>query len=225
MITQSIIAGATFGGAALFRRKSSPAAAETETRRGPAATPEAAPITLDQPAGLYAVFETSLGRIVCKLFPEKAPVTVQNFVDLATGSKKWRNEAEKKWEQRPYYNGLSFHRVIPKFMIQGGDYMSNGTGRVGYTFEDEFDPALTFDRPGRLAMANAGPHTNGAQFFITVAPTPWLDQKHSIFGEVLEGQDVVSKISSTPRDVHDRPLKAVVIGRVTIVDQCAATSP
>lgn len=209
---------------ALFHRKhKAEATNESPQEKNPAPAeappqPEAPP-EIDQPAGLYAVFETSQGRIVCRLFEEKAPVTVQNFVDLARGAKKWHDATENEWSERPYYNGLTFHRVIPKFMIQGGDYMGNGTGRVGYTFEDEFSPGLVFDRPGKLAMANAGPNTNGAQFFITVDATPWLDQKHSIFGEVAEGQEVADSISKTARDVHDRPLKPVRIRRVVIVDK------
>ena len=220
------LAALSLGGMALFHRKGKPQVKDDPPREPEAPAPEAeqSPIELDLPAGLYAVFETTLGRIVCRLFDEQAPVTVQNFVDLVRGAKKWHNAAEKEWEQRPYYNGLTFHRVIPKFMIQGGDYMGNGTGGVGYTFEDEFVPGLVFDRPGRLAMANAGPNTNGAQFFITVEATPWLDHKHSIFGEVVEGQDVASAISQTPRDVRDRPLKPVLTRRVAIVDQRASAA-
>jgi peptidyl-prolyl cis-trans isomerase A (cyclophilin A) len=213
------VAGAVLGGAALFEGKSrSEVQSSAETQERLQAEPEAQAITLDQPPGLYAVFETTLGRIVCRLFPEKAPATVQNFVDLARGAKRWHNAGENTWEQRPYYSGLTFHRVIPKFMIQGGDYMGNGTGRIGYTFEDEFHPSLGFDRAGRLAMANAGPNTNGAQFFITVEPAPWLDRKHSIFGEIVEGHDVAKAICNTPRDVRDRPLKPVLMRRVVIVD-------
>jgi peptidyl-prolyl cis-trans isomerase A (cyclophilin A) len=207
--------GGCAGAAALFSRAKDSVGtivAEQETQ------PAEALIELNQPAGLYAVFETTMGRIVCRLFPEKAPITVQNFVELARGTRKWYNVAERVWEQRPYYNGLTFHRVIPDFMIQGGDYMGNGTGSIGYTFQDEFSSDLVFDEPGKLAMANAGPDTNGAQFFITVAPTPWLDHKHSIFGEVVEGQDVADAISETPRDVRDRPLRPVIIRRVVIVD-------
>lgn len=221
-----LFAGAWLGGAALFGRKArakggtppeKPLANPQETQAAEA-QPEAAPIVLNQPAGLYAVFETTLGRIVCRLFPEKAPLTVQNFVELAQGTKKWHDATEKEWQQRPYYNGLAFHRVIPKFMIQGGDYMGTGSGSVGYTFEDEFAPDLRFDRPGLLAMANRGPGTNGAQFFITVEPTPWLDHKHSIFGEVAEGQEVADAICNAPRDVRDRPLKPMIMRRVEIVD-------
>lgn len=225
-------AGSLLGGMALFGRKKkskdagekkAPASAEAASPSAPPETAEQVepPQKLNLPDGLYAVFETSMGRIVCRLFYEQAPVTVQNFVDLARGAKKWHNAAENAWEERPYFNGLTFHRVIPKFMIQGGDYMGNGTGRIGYTFEDEFAPGLAFDRAGRLAMANAGPNTNGAQFFITVEPTPWLDQKHTIFGEVAEGQEVVSAISQTPRDVRDRPLQHVRIRSVFIADQRA----
>lgn len=218
MISRWALAAGCLGAAALFSRKH-------ETK--PPASPETVeqPVEplpkLSQPAGLYAVFETTMGRIVCRLLAEKAPVTVENFVELARGSKKWHNAAEREWEQRPYYNGLTFHRVIPDFMIQGGDYMGNGTGSVGYTFEDEFAPGLVFDRPGLLAMANAGPNTNGAQFFITVAVTPWLNQRHSIFGEVVEGQEVAESISKTPRDVRDRPLKPVLMKRVVIVEASA----
>lgn len=182
------------------------------TRKRPAPNP---PDSEDRPPGLYAYFETSLGRIVCRLVPDVAPLAVQNFVELAEGKKRWYNEAERKWQERPYYEGLTFHRVIPEFMIQGGDYRGNGTGGVGYTFKDEFSPNLKFDRPGRLAMANAGPGTNGAQFFITVAPTPWLDKKHTIFGEIVEGQDVADAVSKTQRDARDKPLKPVTM-RVTI---------
>ena len=183
------------------------------------AKPESGPtFEIGHPPGLYAILDTTMGRIICELFAGKAPVTVQNFADLAMGKKRWYDTAERVWCERPYYNGLTFHRVIPDFMIQGGDYMGNGTGRVGYTFEDEFSADLVFDKPGLLAMANAGPNTNGAQFFVTVAPTPWLNQKHTIFGQVAEGQDVVKAISLTPRDVHDRPLKPVIMKRVTILD-------
>ncbi len=171
-----------------------------------------------RPPGLYAVFETTMGKITCELYPDQAPATVQNFASLAMGKKRWHDATERTWSERPYYNGLTIHRVIPDFMIQGGDYMGNGTGHVGYTFQDEFSPDLTFDKPGRLAMANAGPNTNGAQFFLTVAATPWLNSKHSIFGQIVEGQDAANAISRAPRDIHDRPLKPVVMRRVTIIN-------
>ncbi|MGH9397203.1 MAG: peptidylprolyl isomerase [Terriglobia bacterium] len=235
-IEELLLVGACLSGAALFSREArknregqdkkpqSDAVNPGKPAADPQPEPASPPVKLDQPPGLYAVFETTLGRFACRLFPEKAPVTVKNFVELAQGAKKWHNAAEKQWEERPYYNGLTFHRVIPKFMIQGGDYMGNGAGSVGYKFEDEFARDLTFDRPGLLAMANAGPNTNGAQFFITVEATPWLDRKHSIFGEIAEGHDVVNAICMTPRDVRDRPLKPVIIRRVEIVDMRAGAS-
>jgi len=174
-------------------------------------------IKLDQPPGLYAVFDTTMGRIVCRLFPDKAPETVKNFVDLANGTKRWYDDGKKVWAHRRYYDGLTFHRVIPNFMIQGGDQTGTGRGNIGYTFKDEFSSDLKFDKPGRLAMANAGPNTNGAQFFITVAATEWLNQHHTIFGEVVEGQDVADAISQVPRDSDDKPKESVVMKKVAIV--------
>jgi peptidyl-prolyl cis-trans isomerase A (cyclophilin A) len=175
------------------------------------------PTKLDQPPGLYAIFDTTLGRMVCRLFPDKAPETVQNFVGLAKGTKKWQDAKTKAWVQRRYYDGLTFHRVIPNFMIQGGDQAGDGTGTPGYSFKDEFSPDLKFDKPGKLAMANAGPNTNGAQFFITVAPTEHLNNHHTIFGEVVEGQSVADAISQVPRDARDKPNTPVVIKKLTIV--------
>jgi peptidyl-prolyl cis-trans isomerase A (cyclophilin A) len=179
-----------------------------------AATPE---VKLDQPPGLYAVLDTTLGRIVCRLFPNQAPETVKNFVGLANGTKRWYDDKKNAWTERRYYDGLTFHRVIPQFMIQGGDQMGTGMGNIGYTFKDEFSPDLKFDKPGRLAMANAGPSTNGAQFFITVAPTPHLNNHHTIFGQVVEGQAVADAISRVPRNSEDRPNTAVVMKKVSIV--------
>ncbi len=158
-----------------------------------------------RPAGTYAIFETSLGNIVCRLFEKEAPKTVENFIGLAEGTKEFRNPISGKKEKRPYYDGLTFHRVIPNFMVQGGCPQGDGRGGPGYTFADEFHPSLRHNKPGKLSMANAGPNTNGSQFFITVAPTPHLDNRHSIFGEVVEGQDVAVKISETSRDAMDRP--------------------
>jgi peptidyl-prolyl cis-trans isomerase A (cyclophilin A) len=143
---------------------------------------------------IYATFKTSLGDIVVKLLPEKAPKTVENFVGLAEGTKEWTDPSGSK-VKRPLYDGTVFHRVIPKFMIQGGDPLGNGTGGPGYKFADEIGPTNRFDRSGLLAMANAGPNTNGSQFFITEVPTPHLDRGHTIFGEVVKGGDLVPKIA------------------------------
>jgi peptidyl-prolyl cis-trans isomerase A (cyclophilin A) len=162
------------------------------------------------------VMETSKGTIEIDLYEKEAPVTVANFVDLATGQKEWTDPTTKKKVKKPLYDGLVFHRVIPNFMIQGGDPLGNGTGGPGYQFQDEFAPNLTFDAPGYLAMANSGPGTNGSQFFITVAATPWLNNRHTIFGKVTKGMDVVTAIGNVDRDGSDRPKTPVTITKVTI---------
>jgi peptidyl-prolyl cis-trans isomerase A (cyclophilin A) len=164
--------------------------------------------------GKTAVIETSEGNISIKLFPETAPKTVDNFVGLATGKKEWTERGKKV--KKPLYSGVIFHRVIPNFMIQTGDPLGNGTGGPGYQFEDETKPSDSFDRPGIVAMANAGPNTNGSQFFITVAPTPWLNGKHTIFGEVTQGMEVINKISNAPRDESDKPKSEIKIKKITI---------
>ena len=151
-----------------------------------------------------------------RLFEKEAPKTVANFVGLAEGSKEFTDARTRQKVKRPFYDGLNFHRVIPNFMIQGGCPLGNGTGDPGYSFEDEFHASLRHDRPGKLSMANAGPGTNGSQFFITVAATPWLDNHHTIFGEVVEGQDVAVKISAVPRDSGDRPRTPIVLQKVRI---------
>jgi peptidyl-prolyl cis-trans isomerase A (cyclophilin A) len=166
--------------------------------------------------GTYAILETSQGQIVCRLFEKEAPQTVANFAGLAEGTKEFTDPRSGKKIKRPFYDGLTFHRVIPDFMIQGGCPLCNGTGGPGFRFADEFHPSLRHDHAGKLSMANAGPNTNGSQFFITVAATPWLDNRHTIFGEVVEGQDVVEKISQLPRDSSDRPRTPVVIEHVRI---------
>jgi peptidyl-prolyl cis-trans isomerase A (cyclophilin A) len=158
------------------------------------------------PQEVYAVFDTTEGRFKARLFADRVPKTVENFVSLAEGTK----------TGKPFYDGLVFHRVIPDFMIQGGCPEGSGRGGPGYKFADEFHPDLRHSKPGLLSMANAGPNTNGSQFFVTVAATPWLDKKHSIFGEVTEGYDVVQKISKLPRNSQDRPNKEVRINSVTI---------
>jgi peptidyl-prolyl cis-trans isomerase A (cyclophilin A) len=171
---------------------------------------------LTRTPGTYAVFETTQGNIVIRLLEKEAPKTVANFVGLAEGTKEFRDAKSGQKVMRPFYDGLAFHRVIPNFMIQGGCPLGTGTGDPGYKFEDEFHSSLRHDKPGKLSMANAGPNTNGSQFFITVAATPWLDNHHAIFGEVVEGQEVADKISKAARDKNDRPLQAVVLQKVTI---------
>jgi peptidyl-prolyl cis-trans isomerase A (cyclophilin A) len=154
---------------------------------------------------------------VCRLFPEDAPKTVANFVGLATGTKAWTDPKTHAQKHTPLYSGTEFHRVIPDFMIQGGDPAGNGMGGPGYRFEDETkNSPHKFDTPGKLAMANSGPNTNGSQFFLTVAATPWLTGKHTIFGEVVEGQNIVTKISLVPRGGQDKPHKPVVLESVVI---------
>jgi peptidyl-prolyl cis-trans isomerase A (cyclophilin A) len=171
--------------------------------------------------GLYAVLDTTLGEITCRLFPDKAPLTVGNFVGLAQGTREFRDPHTRQNTKRPFFDGLIFHRVIPQFMIQGGCPLGTGTGDPGYRFADEFSPDLKFDKPGKLAMANAGPGTNGSQFFITVAATDWLTNHHTIFGEVVKGYDVVEKISKVPRDRNDRPQTPVVMNSVKVVEVTA----
>lgn len=166
--------------------------------------------------GVFATFVTSEGTFVVRLFDQEAPKTVENFVGLAEGAKPWRDPRTNQQVTRPYYDGLIFHRVIDGFMIQGGDPLGQGIGGPGYTFEDEFHPRLRHDKPGILSMANRGPNTNGGQFFITLGPTPHLDDRHSVFGEVVSGMDVVRKIGSTPTNERDRPLTDVVVRNVTI---------
>src|SRR6202007_41016 len=169
---------------------------------------------MSRPAGTYAVFETSQGNIVVRLLENEAPKTVANFVGLAEGTREFINEKTGQKEKRPFYDGLIFHRVIPQFMIQGGCPQGTGMGGPGYQFADEFHPSLKHSKAGKLSMANAGPGTNGSQFFITVAETPWLDNRHTIFGEVVEGQDVANKISTVARDGSDRPKIPVVINKL-----------
>jgi peptidyl-prolyl cis-trans isomerase A (cyclophilin A) len=167
--------------------------------------------------GLYATIQTSEGDIVCRLFEKEAPETVKNFTELAEGKRDWSDRISGKKGPGPLYSGTVFHRVIPNFMIQGGDPSGTGMGGPGYQFKDETKGSPhKFNNKGKLAMANAGPNTNGSQFFITVAATDWLTGNHTIFGEVLEGQDVVDKISKVPRNAQDRPNKDVSISAVKI---------
>ncbi len=167
--------------------------------------------------GTYAIFDTTEGTIVCRLFEKEAPKTVQNFIELAEGKRNWQDRMSGKKGPGPLYDGTIFHRVIPNFMIQGGDPSGTGMGGPGYQFEDETKGSPhKFDKPGKLAMANAGPNTNGSQFFITVAATTWLTGNHTIFGEVVEGQDIVDKIANLPRNRQDKPLKDVKLNSVKV---------
>lgn len=165
---------------------------------------------------LTAVFTTSKGEINCELFEEKAPRTVANFVGLATGSKAFVDPNDNQRKSEPFYNGTIFHRVIPGFMIQAGDRLGRGIGGPGYQFEDEFHPELRHDQVGVLSMANAGPNTNGSQFFITEGPTPHLDNRHSVFGK-CENTDVINAIATVERNRSDKPNEDVVIETLTIV--------
>jgi peptidyl-prolyl cis-trans isomerase A (cyclophilin A) len=166
--------------------------------------------------GTYARFVTTEGDFTVRLFDQEAPQTVENFVGLAEGTKQWSDPRTNQKVQKPYYDGTIFHRVIKSFMIQGGDPLGQGIGGPGYNFADEFHPKLRHSKAGILSMANRGPNTNGGQFFITLAPTPHLDDRHTVFGEVIEGMDVISKIGGAKIGDRDRPVKDVVIQNVTI---------
>ena len=165
---------------------------------------------------VHARFTTTEGSFRIRLFDAEAPNTVANFTGLAEGTKEFIDPKTNQKTTRPFYDGLVFHRVIASFMIQGGDPLGTGTGGPGYRFADEFHPTLRHDKPGVLSMANAGPNTNGSQFFITLVPTPWLDNRHSVFGEVVEGMDVVAKIGAVKTGAQDRPITPVVIQSVRI---------
>src|ERR1700749_1557196 len=167
--------------------------------------------------GTYATLNTSEGKIVVRLFESDAPITVQNFVELAEGKKEWVHPGTKEKSTNKLFDGTIFHRVIPNFMIQGGDPTGTGMGGPGYRFQDETKGSPhSFDKPGKLAMANSGPGTNGSQFFITVAPTTWLTGKHTIFGEVIEGSDLVQSLSQAQTDRRDRPTQDIVLESVVI---------
>ncbi len=192
----------------------------------PPATPAPLPDSPDAqvkapllPTGPTAVFDTSMGRMTCKLYAKEAPETVANFIGLANGTKDWTDPvSHKQVHGRSLYNGTTFHRVIPNFMIQGGDPLGTGEGDPGYMFGDEFNPELNFDVPGRLAMANSGPGTNGSQFFITEVPTPHLNQKHTIFGQCDDASLLVEQsIARVETGAQDKPATPVVLNKLTIV--------
>jgi peptidyl-prolyl cis-trans isomerase A (cyclophilin A) len=183
--------------------------------------PQATAAAMVTPNGPRVVMDTSMGRITCQFFQKQAPVAVANFIGLAQGTKDWTDPATKKVQHnKRYYDSTTFHRVIPGFMIQGGDPLGTGEGGPGYSFNDEFDPNLNFDVPGRLAMANAGPNTNGSQFFITEQAYPSLDQHYTIFGQCDDSSvGVVKAIARVERDDNDKPLTPVVLKKVTIVPE------
>jgi len=189
--------------------------------------PQATAAAMVLPNGPSVVMDTSMGRITCQFFQKQAPVAVANFIGLATGTKDWTNPVTNQVEHhKPLYDGTIFHRVIPEFMIQGGDPEGTGMGGPGYSFDDEFDPNLNFDKAGRLAMANSGPNTNGSQFFVTELPYDTLDQHYTIFGQCDDASvDVVKTIARVPRDGNDRPLTPVVLRKVTIVPEGAPLPP
>jgi peptidyl-prolyl cis-trans isomerase A (cyclophilin A) len=179
-----------------------------------AASPSPAPTLAP---GLYAYIDTSMGSIICQLLPSEAPNTVANFRGLATGSKHWTDSRDGRQKRTPFYTGLTFHRVIKGFMIQGGDPLGTGEGGPGFSIDDEISANLHFDKPGMLAMAKrSSPNSAGSQFFITTAPAPWLEGKYSIFGQVVAGQDVVDKISEAPTDENDKPRTPVTIRKLTV---------
>jgi peptidyl-prolyl cis-trans isomerase A (cyclophilin A) len=226
----SSLAVACIAGAAvvIFAQQTTPPATPpaSEVPDAPQATAEATTV----PNGPFVVMDTSMGRITCQFYQKQAPKAVANFIGLAEGTKDWTDPTTKKVEHhRRYYDGTIFHRVIPQFMIQGGDLSGTGMGDPGYVFDDEFDPGLNFDRPGRLAMANSGPNTNGSQFFITEQAGDFLDQHYTLFGQCDDASvEVVKAIARVERDSNDRPLSPVTLNKVRIadsVDQLATPPP
>jgi peptidyl-prolyl cis-trans isomerase A (cyclophilin A) len=206
---------------ALFVTASSVAQDSSKPAQDLPDAPQATAAATIQPNGPSVVMDTSMGRITCQFFQKQAPNAVANFIGLAEGTKDWTDPAtNKKMHHKPLYDGTTFHRVIPEFMIQGGDPVGNGSGDPGYSFADEFDPNLNFDVPGRLAMANSGPNTNGSQFFITEQGYDSLNQHYTLFGQCDESSvSVVKAIARVQRDGNDKPLVPVVLKKVTIVPE------
>jgi len=210
--------------AAMLASAALPALSQQSTQSAPPAAPapalpDAPVATAVFPNGPTLVMDTSMGRITCQFFQKQAPNAVANFIGLAEGTKDWTDPATNKVvHHKRYFDGTTFHRVIPQFMIQGGDPTGTGTGNPGYTFDDEFDPNLNFDVPGRLAMANSGPNTNASQFFVTEAPVDSLNQHYTIFGQCDDSSvAVVKTIARVERDGNDKPLTPVILQKVTIV--------
>lgn len=219
-LVSTCLLGAAFAGTAIAQDTQKPAEPLPDA-------PQATAAAMIRPNGPTVVMDTSMGRITCQFFQRQAPKTVENFIALAQGSKDWTDpQTQKKMHNKSLYNGTIFHRVIPEFMIQGGDPAGTGMGDPGYTFEDEFDPNLNFDVPGRLAMANSGPNTNGSQFFITEVPTEHLNQHHTIFGQCDDTSiTVVKAIARVERDANDKPVTPVVLQKVTIVPEGQSVPP
>jgi peptidyl-prolyl cis-trans isomerase A (cyclophilin A) len=220
LLFSALAAGCAAGAAmVVFAQQST----NPEVPDAPQATAEATTV----PNGPYVVMDTSMGRITCQFYQKQAPKAVANFIALAEGTRDWTDPATKKlMHNKRYYDGTIFHRVIPEFMIQGGDPTGTGMGDPGYTFEDEFDPNLNFDRPGRLAMANSGPNTNGSQFFITEQAYDTLDQHYTLFGQCDDASvEVVKAIARVPRDPNDRPLSPVTLEKVAILNQLPPATP
>jgi len=215
LLFSALAVGCAAGAALVVFAKQSSAPASQVVPDAPQATTEA----LTVPNGPFVVMDTSMGRITCQFYQKQAPKAVANFIGLAEGAKDWIDPRTKQVQHhKRYYDGTIFHRVIPEFMIQGGDPTGTGMGSPGYVFNDEFDPNLNFDRPGRLAMANSGPNTNGSQFFITEQAYDSLNQTYTLFGQCDDASvQVVKAIARVPRDANDKPLKPVVLEKVTIV--------
>jgi peptidyl-prolyl cis-trans isomerase A (cyclophilin A) len=215
LLAPSLAAAIVFASTA-FAQQSTPPAQEPLPD-----APQATAAAMTQPNGPTVVMDTSMGRITCQFFQKQAPKAVANFIALAQGTKDWTDPSTKKViHRKPLYDGTIFHRVIPEFMIQGGDPTGTGMGDPGYSFEDEFDPNLGFDVPGRLAMANSGPNTNGSQFFVTEVPTTHLNQHHTIFGQCDESSVLVVKtIARVQVGADDKPVTPVVLKKVTIVPE------
>lgn len=211
------VAGLTMCGVAALAQTQSSTTAQLPD--APSTTAQEAPPAV--PTGPTVIFDTTMGRLTCKLFAKESPKTVDNFIGLATGTKAWTDPVtQQKVTGKPFYDGTTFHRVIPQFMIQGGDRLGTGGGDAGYYFEDEFSPSLRFDVPGRLAMANAGPGTNGSQFFITETAVPQLNGKHTIFGQCdAHSVLIVASIARVERNSEDKPTTPVVVNKVMIVPE------
>jgi peptidyl-prolyl cis-trans isomerase A (cyclophilin A) len=213
VLISSLLTVTLFAGQSTQPKISTPAKGKTSAKT---TTPALPPVALPSEPGTYAVIYTSMGNIVCLLYDKSAPKTVENFKALATGTKAWKDAKTGRMHHTPLYPGTTFHRVIPNFMIQGGDPSGDGTGEPGYKIPDEIDPKLDFSQKGVLAMANSGPNTNGCQFFITVGPAEHLNGNYSIFGKVVSGQDVADAISNVPRNENDKPDTPVVIKAIAI---------